>query len=131
MNVHHSVKIVLFIPEDENSKLLTELDKESKEVARLTVVESEVQQLKVELDEVQAKLKSTALELGKTQARNKTMERHGQVRFLSQLHVMDSLKKFSIFYKHMIIQELSTSIFSCGVLLPCVSYIGMYHPNDL
>jgi len=64
--------------EDENSKLLTELDKESKEVARLTVVESEVQQLKVELDEVQAKLKSTALELGKTQARNKTMERHEQ-----------------------------------------------------
>ena len=110
---------------------MTELDKESKEVARLTVVESEVQQLKVELDEVQAKLKSTALELGKTQARNKTMERHEQVRFLSQLHVMDSLKNCSIFYKHMIIQELWTSIFSCGVLLPCVSYIGMYHPSDL
>lgn len=63
---------------EENSKLLTELDKESKEVTRLTIVESEVQQLKVELDEVQAKLKTTAIELGKTQARNKTMERHEQ-----------------------------------------------------
>ena len=67
-------------PGEENSRLLTELDKESKEVARLTVVESEVQRLKVELDEVQAKLKSTAVELGKTQARNKTMERHEYVR---------------------------------------------------
>ena len=67
-------------PGEENSRLLTELDKESKEVARLTVVESEVQRLKVELDEVQAKLKSTAVELGKTQARSKTMERHEHVR---------------------------------------------------
>ena len=58
---------------------MTELERESKEVARLTLVESEVQRLKVELDEVQAKLKSTVLELGKTQARNKTMERHEQV----------------------------------------------------
>ena len=73
-----------FDPGEENSKLLTELDKESKEVTRLTIVESEVQQLKVELDEVQAKLKTTAIELGKTQARNKTMERHEQVRSLSQ-----------------------------------------------
>ena len=69
-------------PGEENSRLLTELDKESKEVARLTVVESEVQRLKVELDEVQAKLKSTAIELGKTQARNKTMERHEHVRII-------------------------------------------------
>ena len=67
---------------EENSRLLTELDKESKEVARLTVVESEVQRLKVELDEVQAKLKSTAIELGKTQARNKAMERHEHVRII-------------------------------------------------
>lgn len=64
---------------EENSKLLTELDKESKEVVRLTVVETEVQQLKVELDDVQAKLKNTSIELGKTQARNKTMEKHEQV----------------------------------------------------
>ena len=69
-------------PGEENSRLLTELDKESKEVARLTVVESEVQRLKVELDEVQAKLKSTAIELGKTQARNKTMERRELVRII-------------------------------------------------
>lgn len=62
---------------------MTELDKESKEVARLTLVESEVQQLKVELEDVQSKLKSTVLELGKTQARNKTMERHEQVRCCS------------------------------------------------
>lgn len=48
-------------------------------MARLTVVESEVQQLKVELDDVQAKLKNTSIELGKTQARNKTMEKHEQV----------------------------------------------------
>lgn len=73
----------LFGPGEENSRLLTELDKESKEVARLTVVESEVQTLKVELDEVQAKLKSTTIELGKTQARNKTMERHEHVRIIS------------------------------------------------
>ena len=72
-----------FGPGEENSRLLTELDKESKEVARLTIVESEVQTLKVELDEVQAKLKSTAIELGKTQARNKTMERHEHVRIIS------------------------------------------------
>ena len=72
-------KFLIFDPGEENSKLLTELDRESKEVARLTLVESEVQRLKVELDEVQAKLKSTVLELGKTQARNKTMERHEQV----------------------------------------------------
>ena len=72
-------KFLVFDLGEENSKLLTELEKESKEVARLTLVESEVQQLKVELDDVQAKLKSTALELGKTQARNKTMERHEQV----------------------------------------------------
>ncbi|XP_068750347.1 coiled-coil domain-containing protein 157-like [Montipora capricornis] len=61
---------------EENSKLLTELDKECKEVARLTLVESEVQRLNVELDEVQAKLKDTTIELDKIQARNKTMERH-------------------------------------------------------
>lgn len=61
---------------EENSKLLSELDKESKEVARLLLVESEVQELKVVLDEVQAKLKNTALELDKTQARNKNVERH-------------------------------------------------------
>jgi len=67
---------------EENSKLLTELDKESKEVARLTVVESEVQQLKVELDDLHAKLKNTSIELGKTQARNKTMEKHEQVTLL-------------------------------------------------
>ena len=78
-------------PGEENSRLLTELDKESKEVARLTVVESEVQRLKVELDEVQAKLKSTAVELGKTQARNKTMERHEHVRInLLQLSRYDT-----------------------------------------
>ena len=69
-------------PGEENSRLLTELDKESKEVARLTVVESEVQRLKVELDEVQAKLKSTTVELSKTQARNKIMERHEHVRII-------------------------------------------------
>lgn len=74
---------------EENSKLLTELDKESKEVARLTVVESEVQQLKVELDDVQAKLKNMSIELGKTQARNKTMEKHEQA--LQSKH--DSLVK--------------------------------------
>ena len=45
-------------------------------------MESEVQRLKVELDEVQAKLKSTAVELSKTQARNKTMERHEHVRII-------------------------------------------------
>lgn len=61
---------------EENSKLLNELDKESKEVARLLLVESEVQELKVVLDEVQAKLKNTTLELDKTQARNKNVERH-------------------------------------------------------
>ena len=43
------------------------------------MVESEVQQLKVELDDVQAKLKNMSIELGKTQARNKTMEKHEQV----------------------------------------------------
>ena len=48
-------------------------------MARLTLVESEVQQLKVELDDVQAKLKNSSIELGKTQARNKTMEKHEQV----------------------------------------------------
>ena len=41
-----------------------------------------MQRLKVELDEVQAKLKSTAIELGKTQARNKTMGRHEHVRII-------------------------------------------------
>lgn len=65
---------------EENSKLLSELDKESKEVARLLLVESEVQELKVELDEVQAKLKNTTLELDKMQAKNKNMERHKKVK---------------------------------------------------
>lgn len=60
-----------FHPGEENNRLLTELDKESKEVARLTVVESEVQ-----------KLKNTSIELGKTQARNKTLEKHEQVRYV-------------------------------------------------
>ena len=69
----------LFYLGEENSKLLTELDKECKEVARLTLVESEVQRLKVELDEVQTKLKDTTVELDKIQARNKTMERHEKV----------------------------------------------------
>lgn len=75
----HKQCVLSFDLGEENSKLLTELDKESKEVARLTVVETEVQQLKVELDDVQAKLKNTSIELGKTQARNKTMEKHEQV----------------------------------------------------
>lgn len=73
---------MLFALGEENSKLLTELNKESKEVARLTVVESEVQRLKVELDDMQAKLKNTSIELGKTQAKNKTMEKHEQVTLL-------------------------------------------------
>ena len=60
--------------------MFSELDKESKEVARLLLVESEVQELKVELDEVQAKLKNTTLELDKTQAKNKNMERHKKVK---------------------------------------------------
>lgn len=51
-------------------------------MTRLTVVESEVQQLKVELDDMQAKLKNTSIELGKTQAKNKTMEKHEQVTLL-------------------------------------------------
>ena len=76
------IRFLFFALGEENSKLLTELDKESKEVARLTVVESEVQQLKVELDDLHAKLKSTSIELGKTQARNKTMEKHEQVTLL-------------------------------------------------
>lgn len=71
-----------FHPGEENNRLLTELDKESKEVARLTVVESEVQQLKVEMDDLQVKLKNTSIELGKTQARNKTLEKHEQVRYV-------------------------------------------------
>ena len=79
-------KQCFFNPGEENSKLLTELDKESKEVARLTVVESEVQQLKVELDDLQAKLKNTSIELGKTQARNKTLEKHEQVRYPSSYY---------------------------------------------
>lgn len=76
------IRFLFFALGEENSNLLTELDKESKEVARLTVVESEVQQLKVELDDLHAKLKSTSIELGKTQARNKTMEKHEQVTLL-------------------------------------------------
>ena len=81
--IYYILLLLIFSgPGEENSRLLTELDKESKEVARLTVVESEVQRLKVELDEVQAKLKSTAIELGKTQARNKTMGRHEHVRII-------------------------------------------------
>ena len=79
MELHVCLNLSSFYTGEENSRLLTELDKESKEVARLTVVECEVQQLKVELDEVQAKLKSTSIELGKTQAKNKTMERHEHV----------------------------------------------------
>ena len=71
---------------EENSKLLSELDKESKEVARLLLVESEVQELKVVLDEVQAKLKNTTLELDKTQARNKNVERHKKVKCSSRKH---------------------------------------------
>ena len=51
-------------------------------MARLTVVESEVQRLKVELDDMQAKLKNTSIDLGKTQAKNKTMEKHEQVTLL-------------------------------------------------
>ncbi|XP_022803695.1 coiled-coil domain-containing protein 157-like [Stylophora pistillata] len=57
---------------EENNKLSTELDKESKEV------ESDVQQMKIEMDDSQVKLKDTSIELGKTQARNKTLEKHEQ-----------------------------------------------------
>lgn len=62
-------------------------------MARLTVVESEVQRLKVELDDVQAKLKNTSIELGKTQARNKTMEKHEQVRLFKSVKQMGLLPK--------------------------------------
>ena len=67
--------------------MLSELDKESKEVARLLLVESEVQELKVVLDEVQAKLKNTTLELDKTQTRNKNVERHKKVKCSSRKHI--------------------------------------------
>ena len=75
-----------FYSEHENRKLLSELEKESQEVARLTAFEAEVQRLKVELDDVQHKLSTTCIELGKTQSKNKTMEKHEHVRIMSPNH---------------------------------------------
>ena len=66
--------------EKENAKLLIDLEKEVKEVSRLKDVDADLEKLKGELDDMQVKLKETSLELGKTQAKNRSLEKHEKVR---------------------------------------------------
>ena len=47
------------------------------------MVKSEEQQPKEEMDDLHVKLKNTSIELKKTQARNKTLKKHEQVRYAS------------------------------------------------
>lgn len=95
-------------------------------MARLTVVESEVQRLKVELDDVQAKLKNTSIELGKTQARNKTMEKHEQVSLL--LNFSDK-KRVTQFISSAVLRRLSMIMVSVLDLRKELNWIRFVHEH--
>lgn len=65
--------------EKQNFQLKTDLESESNEVKRLRKVDEDILNLKVELNEVQIKLRETSLELDKTQAKNRSLVKHEQV----------------------------------------------------
>ena len=66
-------------PERENAQLVTDLESESQEVSRLKNADSDLEQLKVELDNMQVQLREASRELGKTQAKNRSLEKHEKV----------------------------------------------------
>lgn len=71
--------IIFPFAEKQNVQLKTNLENESNEVKRLRKVDEDILNLKVELNEVQIKLRETSLELDKTQAKNRSLVKHEQV----------------------------------------------------
>ena len=70
----------IFTAQD-NSRISEELEKEVTEGKRLKVVEKDFHMLKEDLSFVRNKLYETEIELGKSEAENKTLAKHDKVCF--------------------------------------------------
>ena len=68
-------------------QLTSDLDNKTREVTQLRDVELELENLKQDLGTVQSRLKDTSLELDKSQAKNRSLIKHEQVRHNSKIMI--------------------------------------------
>ena len=68
-------------------QLTSDLDNKTREVTQLRDVELELENLKQDLGTVQSRLKDTSLELDKSQAKNRSLVKHEQVRHNSKIMI--------------------------------------------